>query len=323
MDKVLLTLLLFGVNLCSSAQSADPGQAQVQVFPDSLKEAMKAEIRQELMDEILDQIRMDHPEAPEVPESVTFAGKAVRFDTDDLYERMDRELIAFTYLHSNSTLMLQRSERIFAQVVPILKANGVPEDLKYLMAIESNLDPKAYSSAGAAGLWQFMKATGIQYGLEVSSEVDERYNIEKATAAACKYLKDIYSKHPDWMTVAACYNAGPGGVGRRLESQRQSSSMRLYLPEETSRYMFRILAAKLFFEDPASFGYTLTEEGYYPYRQPAKVVTVDYEIPSLVDFAIANGITYLDLRKANPWLIGTKLTNASKKTYRIVIPAVR
>lgn len=323
MDKILLTIALFMVNLCSPARSVDQAQDSVrmQEFPDSLKEAIKAEIRQEIVDEVLDQIRMDHPEAPRVPESVTFAGKPVRFDTDDLYERMDRELIAFTYMHSNSTLMLKRSERIFAQVVPILKANGIPEDLKYLMAIESNLDPKALSSAGAAGLWQFMKASAIQYGLEISTDVDERYNIVKETEAACKYLKDIYRKYPDWMTVAACYNAGPGGVGRRLESQKQTTSMTLYLPEETSRYMFRILAAKVFFENPAEFGYQLTEEDYYPYRQPEKTLTVDYEIPSLVDFAIENGVTYRDLRKANLWLVGTRLSNPSKKTYKIVIPA--
>ena len=102
---------------------------------------------------------------------------------------MDRELISFTYMHSNSILMLKKSDRYFRMVEPILRQNGIPDDLKYLMAIESNLNPKAYSSAGAAGLWQFTKTTGKEYGLIIDAEVDERYNIEKETVAACKYLR--------------------------------------------------------------------------------------------------------------------------------------
>ena len=141
-----------------------------------------------------------HKQPPRVPEKVVFAGQTIRFDRSDLYERMDRELIAFTYMHTNSTLLLKKAERIFSQVVPVLRREGVPEDLKYLMAIESNLDPKSVSSAGAAGLWQFTKSTAREYGLEVSAEVDERYNIEKSTKAACDYLKEAYAKYGDWMT---------------------------------------------------------------------------------------------------------------------------
>jgi len=138
--------------------------------------------------------QLQHPQAPAVPEWAAFAGDTIRFDRTDFRERMDRELISFTYMHTNTTLMLKRSKRYFAQIVPILRQQGVPEDLKYLMAIESSLDPKALSVAGAAGLWQFTKATAQTYGLEVNSEVDERYNIEKETVAACKFLKDAYRK---------------------------------------------------------------------------------------------------------------------------------
>ena len=137
-----------------------------------------------------------HFKAPSVPRRIVFAGDTVRFDRSDLYERMDRELISFTYMHSNSILMLKKSDRYFRQVEPILKQYGIPDDLKYLMAIESNLNPKAYSSAGAAGLWQFTKTTGKEYGLIIDSEVDERYNIEKETVAACKYLRRAYATCP-------------------------------------------------------------------------------------------------------------------------------
>ena len=262
-----------------------------------------------------------HPQAPSVPKMIVFAGDTIRFDRQDIYERMDRELISFTYMHTNSTLMLKRSKRIFAKVVPILRANGVPEDLKYLMAIESNFDPKALSSAGAAGLWQFTKSTAKEYGLEVSSEVDERYHIEKETVAACKYLLKAYDKYGDWMTVAASYNGGQNGISKRIENQRQRKAMDLWLVEETSRYMFRILAAKMFFEDPTSFGFYVREKDKYPVEpKPKETVSVSGPIENLVDFAEEHGIRYATLKGANLWLRDSKLTNKAGKTYEIVIP---
>ena len=262
-----------------------------------------------------------HPQAPSVPKMIVFAGDTISFDRQDIYERMDRELISFTYMHTNSTLMLKRSKRIFAKVVPILRANGVPEDLKYLMAIESNFDPKALSSAGAAGLWQFTKSTAKEYGLEVSSEVDERYHIEKETVAACKYLLKAYDKYGDWMTVAASYNGGQNGISKRIENQRQRKAMDLWLVEETSRYMFRILAAKMFFEDPTSFGFYVREKDKYPVEpKPKETVSVSGPIENLVDFAEEHGIRYATLKGANLWLRDSKLTNKAGKTYEIVIP---
>ncbi len=257
---------------------------------------------------------------PRVPESIVFAGETYRFDRPDLYERMDRELIAVTSSHTLSTLMLKRADRIFSQVVPILKRNGVPEDLKYLMAIESNLSPTAISPSGAGGLWQFMKTTARGYGLEVNDEVDERFHIVKATEAACKYLKQSDAKYRDWMTVAASYNAGQGGISRRLEHQRQRSAMELWLPEETARYMFRLLTAKMFFENPAAFGFDIAPEDYYPPLKVKRTVTVSEAIPDLVKLAISNKTTYAAIKEANLWLRDDHLTNKSGKTYTIIIP---
>ncbi|MBO7574214.1 MAG: lytic transglycosylase domain-containing protein [Bacteroidales bacterium] len=258
--------------------------------------------------------------APKVPAFIEFAGQTYRFDRPDLYERMDRELVAFTYGHTNSVLMLKRAERMFSKIVPILKKNGVPEDLKYLMAIECNLDPKSVSTAGAAGPWQFMKATGRAYGLEVADEVDERYNIEKSTEAACKYLKEAYEKYGDWMTVAASYNAGQGGISQRITNQRQALAMDLFLPTETSRYMFRILTAKYFLENPEEFGFHVEPEEAYSYPKVKETVTVSTAIPNLTDFAEEHGTTYFFLKEANLWLRSDKLTNKAAKTYKIVIP---
>lgn len=262
-----------------------------------------------------------HFRAPAVPKQIIFAGDTIRFDRSDLYERMDRELISFTYMHSNSILMLKKSDRYFRMVEPILRQNGIPDDLKYLMAIESNLNPKAYSSAGAAGLWQFTKTTGKEYGLIIDAEVDERYNIEKETVAACKYLRRAYEKYGDWMTVAASYNAGQGGISRRLSDQRQKSALDLWMVEETSRYMFRVLSAKMFFETPAAFGFNVNDFEKYPCYSPKEVVTVSGAIASLVDFAEEHGVTYYQLKEANLWLRDNKLLNKAGHTYKIIIPS--
>ncbi len=259
---------------------------------------------------------------PRVPDYVVFAGDTIRFDRADLRERMDRELIAFCYSHTNSKLMIKRANRYFPQIEPLLKASGVPDDLKYLMVIESNVDPKAVSSAGAAGFWQFMKETGKGFGLVVDNEVDERYNLEKATLAACKYFKQAKAKYKDWMTVAASYNAGQGGISKRLTDQHQSSAMDLWLVEETSRYMFRILAAKLYFQNPAAFGFTFTREELYPYIPPREEVEVSGPIEDLAAFAEKYGVSYFDLKNANLWLRDSKLVNKERKTYYIAIPDV-
>lgn len=258
---------------------------------------------------------------PLVPRYVTFADQKVSIDTQDRIERMDRELLTFTYMHSTSTLMLKRAGKYFPIIEPILREQGIPDDLKYLMVIESNLDPAAVSSAGAAGLWQFMKSTAKDLGLEIrDGMVDERYNIEKETVAACKFLKRAYDKFGDWMTVAASYNCGQAGVSQRLSDQRQTTALELWLPEETARYMYRILAAKMMFEDPLSFGFNVTDYNRYPYIPPKEVVEVSESISSLVSFAEAHGTTYAKLKAANLWLRGTRLDNPSKKKYKIIIP---
>ena len=257
---------------------------------------------------------------PRVPESIVFAGETIRFDRSDLYERMDRELLTFTYMHTTSILMLKRSDRIFKIVVPILRRYGVPEDLKYLMVIESNLDPQAVSPAGAAGLWQFMSAAGKEYGLEVNSNVDERYHIEKATIAACRYLKRSYARFGDWMSVAASYNAGPAAIASRMDAQQEKKAEDLWLLNETSRYMFRMLAAKMMFEDPAAFGFNVPEEDRYPVMQVKEVVDVSEPIPDLVAFAKEHGVSYAQLRRANLRLRESKLNNNSHRSYEIIIP---
>lgn len=255
----------------------------------------------------------------EVPSSVTFCGKSIDLTRYDRYERMDRELLAFTYMHSTSIQMIKKANRYFPIVEPILKANGIPDDFKYLMVIESNLNPNARSGAGAAGLWQFMQTTGREYGLEVNKNIDERYHVEKATEAACKYLKDAYDKYQDWIAVAASYNAGQARISAQFEKQQVDDMLDLFLVEETARYVYRIIAAKIMFSNPSAFDFRLrTKDLYMPI--PYKEVSVDTDISNLAEWAKKQGITYALLKNMNPWLRDNFLQNVSKRTYTLKIP---
>lgn len=257
---------------------------------------------------------------PRVPQYLVFAGDTVFFDRPDMRERLDRELIAFTYSHSISILMLKRSTRYFPQVEPILRAQGLPDDLKYLMVIESNLEPQSLSSASAAGLWQFTPSTAKAYGLEVNSNIDERYNTDKATEAACRYLKDAYEKYGDWLTVAASYNAGQNGISAKLDQQHVTRAVDLWLANETSRYMFRLLVVKMMFENPAMFGFHLSEDEYYPYIPAKDTVYVTESVPDLVKFAEDHGVSYARLKESNLWLRESRLNDSSHRTYKVLIP---
>ena len=248
---------------------------------------------------------------PEVPQSVTFCGQRIDLTRFDRYERMDRELLAFTYMHSTSIQMIKKANRYFPIVEPILKKNGIPDDFKYLMVIESNLNPNARSSAGAAGLWQFMKTTGREYGLEVNDNIDERYHVEKATAAACQYLKDAYEKYQDWVAEAR--------ISSQLEKQYVKDALDLHLVEETARYVYRIIAAKIMFQDPTRFGFELKASQLYqpiPYRE----IVIDFEISNLAEWALKHGTTYSMLKIMNPWLRQDFLQNKSRRTYILQIP---
>jgi len=257
---------------------------------------------------------------PNIPDNVTFCGEEVPLNEFEVRERFQREIIVNTYWHSASILLLQRSTRWFPIIEPILKENGIPNDFKYLAAIESNLT-NAVSPAGATGFWQFMKGSGKEYGLEINDEVDERYHLEKATIAACKYLKDAKEKFGTWTLAAASYNRGMSGIDKQLERQKEESFYDMLLNEETSRYIFRILAMKELFERPRDFGFYLTEDDFHkPIR--TKELIVNSSITHLGDFAKKNGISYKLLKYFNPWLRDNSLTNKSKKEYTIKIPYI-
>lgn len=257
--------------------------------------------------------------SPEIPRSVSLCGKKVDLDRTDMYERLDRELTSMIYSHGSTLLTIKRANELFPVMAPILKANGVPQDMLYLACIESTLNTRALSGAKAAGIWQFMPATGRQYGLEVSDEVDERYNVEKATAAACRYLKNSLAKYGgDWSSVMASYNAGMGRVSSELDKQGADDAFDLYLNDETSRYMFRVLAMKMIMEKPSAFGYDLRRNQLY-FPQEYKEEKVSGPVADWAEWARKRGISYRQLREDNPWIRARKLTNKTGKTYTVKI----
>ncbi|MFA8342398.1 MAG: lytic transglycosylase domain-containing protein [Rhodothermaceae bacterium] len=256
--------------------------------------------------------------APQMPEKIDFCGEKVPLENFYVKERLDRELIVNKYYHSSTILVLKRSARWFPVIEKILKENGIPEDFKYLSVIESNLE-NAVSHKGATGFWQFMKAAGKRYGLEINSEIDERYHVEKSTLAACKYLKDAYKKFGSWTLAAASYNRGMNGIRRQIKRQKAKNYYNLVLPEETSRYVFRIIALKDLFKDPSKYGYYLTDDELYKPIETYQV-KVKSKINHWADFAKRYKINYKTLKLFNPWIRDNKLTNKRKKTYRVKIP---
>jgi membrane-bound lytic murein transglycosylase D len=256
--------------------------------------------------------------SPPIPEKLEFCGEPVPLNDFDVYERMDRELLVNSYWHSSTLLYLKRANRWFPIIEPILEKHGIPNDFKYMAVAESGLT-NVVSPAGAAGFWQLMIPSAEKYGLLINNEVDERYNLEKATEAAALYLKESYQKFGNWTLTAASYNNGVSGVERQIKKQNGSTYYSLFLNEETYRFVFRIIALKEIFENPKQYGFYFTEDQLYPPIGTIEV-NVNYRIDDLAKFADKNSISYKTLKLFNPWLRDSMLINKEKKTFKIKIP---
>ena len=253
-----------------------------------------------------------------IPKKVSFAGEEIILDEDDLIERMDKEFLVNTYWQSNTILLIKKSNKYFPQIEKILIEEGVPTDFKYLALIESGLD-NVTSPRGAKGFWQIMKTTGKEYGLEINSNVDERYNLNLSTRLACKYLKKAKDKFGTWTLAAAAYNRGINGVQNEITKQNQTRYGNILFGEETKRYVFRIIALKNIVESPESFGFFIKEEQMY---KPTKYEELKVDIPiyNISDFSKKLGLSYKNFKIHNPWLLENHLNNKSKKVYTILIP---
>lgn len=253
-----------------------------------------------------------------VPSKLVFAGESVPLTDADVQERYDREILTNTYWQSQTILMIKRANKFFPLIEKILAKNNIPDDMKYVALAESGLQ-NVVSPAGASGYWQFMEATGKLYGLEISSEVDERYHIEKSTEAACKYFKEAYAAFNSWPMVAASYNMGIEGLRRQMQQQGVSNYYDLLLNAETSRYVFRIIAIKEIIEQPEKYGFTVLPS--HKYRlEPSVKLRVAQSIPDLARYSLQNGMNYKILKNANPWLRKPSISVATGKVYYIDVP---
>ena len=257
---------------------------------------------------------------PALPKEISFAGEPTPLNRWDVKERLDREILFNSYSHANVLFLVKLSNRYFPIISERLAANGVPDDFKYLCVAESNLIPGAMSRSGATSFWQFLDKTAPGYNLVANDQVDERYDIEKATDAACIYFKQAYAKFGTWTAAAASYNCGQGGYNAQATFQQSKYYYDLLLPEETNRYIFRILAFKHILGNASDLGFTVSEEEKYP-QIPYRIVEVKSSISNLAQFAIDNGSSYKILKLMNPWLRARSLTVTGGKTYQIKLPA--
>lgn len=253
-----------------------------------------------------------------IPEKPDFAGEEVPLKNFDVKESLDRELHINIYWQSHTILLIKRANRFFPEIENILKKEGIPSDFKYLAVAESDLT-NTISPSGATGFWQFLKKTAKEYNLEINNEVDERYNLEKSTHAACKFLKDSYNIYKNWTLAAASYNIGRSEFSKQMSKQKENNYYNLFLNDETARYIFRILAIKIIMENPDLYGFHIHRYYLYP---PLKYYTlvIDSGITNLALFAKKHETNYKILRTLNPWLLDSTLTNSSKATYKIRIP---
>lgn len=252
-----------------------------------------------------------------IPTSMTFAGETVPLHKRDVREKLDRELTSISFKHSSTIRILKLANRHLPKIEEILRNNGVPDDFKYLAVAESGLE-NVISPKKAKGIWQFMEGTAKSYGLEVSEDVEERYHLEKATVAACKYFKKAKNKFGSWTTAAASYNRGMNGMNRQINNQASSDYYDLYLNSETARYIFRILAYKQFLNNPQQYGFYLNSSDLYP--NIAHKTIVISSITNIANFAKSHQTNYKYIKELNPWLKKTYLKAKAGKSYSVKIP---
>lgn len=253
-----------------------------------------------------------------IPEKLDFSGEEVPLQFGFVHENLEREIIVNTYWASATMVIIKRANRYLPIMEPVFKKHGVPNDIGYIAMIESQLS-NVISPAAAVGFWQFIKSTALENGLEVTDEVDERYNIIQSTEAACRFLKSSYDRLGSWTLAAAAYNAGRTRIVNAISDQNEHNFYHLYLNDETSRYVYRILALKIIMQDPQRYGFNLRNKDLYA-PIPTEQISVNTAIPDLNAFARKNGISYKTLKDYNPWLRQPKLTNKNKNSYTIFIP---
>lgn len=255
---------------------------------------------------------------PSFPKNPRFCDEILNLNDPNIHERLDREITVNTFLHSSTILLIKKANRYFPMIEKILEEENIPDDMKYLCVAESALSP-VVSPSGAAGFWQFMEATAKEYGMLVNDQIDERYNIEKSTRAACAYLKKSHKELGTWSLAAAAYNAGKNGINNQIQTQKQKDYFNLHLNTETSRYVFRIVALKYILKNPLKYGYAIKEEQLYKPIEYTKL-EVNKSKVNWIEFCEEYGISYKTLKYHNPQIRQIIWENKTQNTIEILIP---
>ncbi len=254
----------------------------------------------------------------ELPHEMEFAGEYVPLFRNDVREKLEREIQVNAFWHSNSVILIKRTNRWLPTIDSILIANDVPTDFKYLAVAESGLS-NVVSPSKAEGFWQFLKGTARDFGLIVNREIDQRYDPVLATVAATRYLKKAHEKFGSWTMVAASYNLGMNATAQIIEKQRPETYYDMHMSEEPSRYVFRILALKNMLQNQEQFGFTVDEEDRYELESFERI-SITHTIADLHDFASEQNTTYYHLRRLNPWIRDYRLTLKPGQKLEIKIP---
>jgi len=242
---------------------------------------------------------------------VDFCGEPVPLDNPQVYERLEKELLLSVWRRSQVILWMKRAGRYMPYIERSLRQNKMPDDLKYSAVVESSLIPHIRSSKNAAGLWQFIKPTGIRYGLTINGDIDERRNVYKATEAAIRYLKKLYNDFGSWTLAVAAYNMGETGLQSNIKFQKTSDFYHLYLPLETQRHLLKIVAAKLILSNPEKYGFQFTRDDYYSPVSFDRVQLANSERIHLQMIAEAAGTYYKTIRDLNPEIRGRYIPEGS------------
>ncbi len=251
------------------------------------------------------------------PEQLDLCGEAVPLHVQDVRERLDREFTIVVYGHAQVYLWLKRMQRHFPWLEKEIERNGLPNDLKYVAVAESDLQVSAYSPAGAVGPWQFMRNTGINYGLAQSEGIDQRRDFESSTQSAFRYLRDLHQLFQNWTLAIAGYNCGERRVQDEIKRQKVNSYYDLKLPAETERYIFRILAIKEVLSHPDKYGYFLPDGAGYPTVVVDRVNVALRSTVPVQTMAELAGVTYRDFKVLNPALISDSVPEGS---YTLRVP---
>lgn len=265
-----------------------------------------------------EQLNFSYPNSITIPSGpVAFCGERVPLEIQDVKERFEREILISAGDRAQALLWLKRSRRFLPHIEQELKQNGMPDDLKYIIVAESALKPNAVSNKGAVGYWQFISETGKNYGLEINGNKDERRNFFNSTQAALSYLKNLCTMLGSWTLAAAAYNMGEEGLLAEMHEQETVDFYRLYLPNETQRYIFRIIAIKLIMQNPAAYGFKLTDKDYY---QPIAFDTITLECEKDIPIKLiakAAKTSFKEIKDLNPEIRGYFLP---KGNHSILVP---